>query len=48
MNNEQYLDALLSLPGLGSAQVSKDGQWVAWTWVRTAPTAEVYYAPTDA
>ena len=47
MQAEHYLDALLSLPGLYGAQVSRDGQWVAWTWMRMAPTAEVYVVPTD-
>lgn len=48
MTPEQYLDALLALPGLWGAQVSPDGKWVAWTWFRTDPAAEVYVAPTDA
>ena len=47
MNPEQYLDALLSLPGLNSPQVSPDKKWVAWTWYRTGPAADVYFAPTD-
>ena len=47
MTPEAYLDALLSLPGLYGAQVSPDGKWVAWAWARTAPTFEVYAAPTD-
>lgn len=44
---EDYLDALLSLPGLFGARVSADGKWVAWSWGRTAPTYEVFVAPTD-
>ncbi len=47
MNPEQYLDALLSLPGLTSPEVSPDKKWVAWTWFRTGPAADVYFAPTD-
>ena len=47
MTPEQYLDALLSLPGLYGAKASSDGKWVAWSWGRTAPTYEVYAAPTD-
>lgn len=27
--------------------MSPDGLWVAWSWYRTAPAAEVYVAPTD-
>jgi len=42
-----YLDALLTLPGLLGPAVSPDGLWVAWSWYRTAPAAEVYVAPTD-
>ena len=44
---DNYLDALLSLPGIIASKVSHDGKWVAWSWFRTAPTAEVYLAPTD-
>jgi dipeptidyl aminopeptidase/acylaminoacyl peptidase len=47
MNADEYLDALLSLPGMYGALPSRDGRWVAWSWMRTAPTAEVYAAPTD-
>ena len=47
MTPDQYLDALLSLPGLGAAAVSPDGRWVAWSWYRVHPAAEVYVAPTD-
>ena len=43
-----YLDALLALPGMAGAAVSRDARWVAWTWYRTGPTADVYVAPTDA
>jgi dipeptidyl aminopeptidase/acylaminoacyl peptidase len=44
---EDYLDALLRLPGLEFPKISKDGQWAAWTWYRTGPAADVYAAPTD-
>lgn len=47
MNAEHYLEALLSLPAAYTVHVSPDGTWVAWTWLRTAPTMEVYAAPTD-
>jgi len=47
MNNQDYLDALLSLPALSGATLSHDGKWVAWTWYRTAPTSEVYVTATD-
>jgi hypothetical protein len=30
MNPEEYLDALLALPGMWGSQVSRDGKWVAW------------------
>lgn len=53
MNSEQYLDALLSLPGMVISQsrmvhpkVSPDKKWVAWSWFRTGPAADVYLAPT--
>jgi dipeptidyl aminopeptidase/acylaminoacyl peptidase len=44
---EQYLDALLTLPGLYNPLVSLDGRRMAWTWFRTGPAADVYAAPTD-
>lgn len=54
MNREQYLDALLGLPGIVNSQsrmvspkVSPDKKWVAWSWYRTGPAADVYVAPTD-
>src|SRR5262245_10083820 len=47
MTPDEYLDALLTLPNLYDAAVSPDGRWVAWTWLRAGPTAEVYAAPTD-
>lgn len=47
MKSEEYLDALLALPGMWSPQVSRDGRWVAWTWFRTGPAADVFAAPTD-
>ncbi|MFW6112525.1 MAG: S9 family peptidase [Chloroflexota bacterium] len=48
MGTEDYLDALLSLPALADwPQVSRDGRWVAWTWLRVAPVADVWVAPTD-
>ncbi|GAB4549222.1 MAG: hypothetical protein OHK0023_13330 [Anaerolineae bacterium] len=48
MDSAAFLDALMTLPSIYGAQVSPNGQWVAWTWFRTAPTAEVYAVPTDA
>jgi dipeptidyl aminopeptidase/acylaminoacyl peptidase len=42
-----FLDALLNLPELEFPSVSRDGRWVAWTWYRTGPTADVYAVPTD-
>ncbi|HSG43261.1 MAG TPA: prolyl oligopeptidase family serine peptidase [Anaerolineales bacterium] len=50
MNPEEYLDALLNLPGIDDElwpQVSRDGKWVAWTWFHTGPAADVYAVPID-
>ena len=47
MDPEQYLDALLNLPGMISPQVSPNKKWIAWTWFRTGPAADVYAAPVD-
>jgi dipeptidyl aminopeptidase/acylaminoacyl peptidase len=47
MTPEEYLDALMSLPGMAHQRASRDGRWVAWTWFRAGPAANVYAAPTD-
>jgi dipeptidyl aminopeptidase/acylaminoacyl peptidase len=47
MNPGEYLEELLSLPGIWGAQVSRDSKWAAWSWFRTGPAANVYVAPTD-
>jgi len=54
MNSEQYLNALLSLPGMVISQsrmvgpkISPNNKWVAWSWYRTGPAADVYVAPVD-
>lgn len=47
MNPDQMLQAMLNLPLLRAPKVSRDGKWIAWTWFRTGPAADVYYAPTD-
>ncbi|MEJ2210315.1 MAG: prolyl oligopeptidase family serine peptidase [Anaerolineae bacterium] len=44
--DDPYLEALLTLPALEEPKVSPDGKWVAWTWYRTGPAADVYAAPT--
>ncbi|HZU12984.1 MAG TPA: prolyl oligopeptidase family serine peptidase [Chloroflexota bacterium] len=41
------LDALLAIPRLGASEVSRDGQWVAWTWFGAGEAADVFAAPTD-
>ncbi|MBT9174828.1 MAG: Dipeptidyl aminopeptidase BIII [candidate division WS2 bacterium] len=47
MRPEEYLDALLSLPGMVEPTVSPDGKWVAWSWFRVGPAADVFIAPSD-
>lgn len=44
-----YLDAVLQLPWIYRpwVQVSRDGKWIAWTWLGATEGAEVYAAPTD-
>lgn len=46
-SREKRLDALLTLPALFAPDISPDGRWVAWTWYRTGPAAEVFVVPTD-
>jgi Tol biopolymer transport system component len=47
MKPELMLEAMLNLPLLRAPKVSRDGKWIAWTWFRTGPAADVYCAPTD-
>jgi dipeptidyl aminopeptidase/acylaminoacyl peptidase len=47
MDPNEFLEALITLPTLDELQISRDGQWAAWTWYRTGPAADVYAAPTD-
>jgi dipeptidyl aminopeptidase/acylaminoacyl peptidase len=47
MTPEDYLEALLSLPGMYNPSVSRNREWVAWSWWRVGPAAEVFAAPTD-
>jgi dipeptidyl aminopeptidase/acylaminoacyl peptidase len=47
MDADRYLDALLSVPVLSGPVVSPDGGWVAWSWSRLGPAADVFAAPTD-
>src|SRR5579859_3279371 len=48
MNPNDYLDALTSLPKLGTSAISPDGRWAAWSWFGVGPTADVYVVATDA
>src|SRR3712207_6348869 len=47
MDADRYLEVLLSVPGLSGPEVSPDGSWVAWSWSRVGPAADVFAAPTD-
>ena len=47
MSRDLRLDALLSIPALFAPRVSPDGEWVAWSWSRLGPAADVFAAPTD-
>jgi dipeptidyl aminopeptidase/acylaminoacyl peptidase len=47
MNQDQYLEALLTLPRIYSPIVSLDGKWVAWTAFGAGDAADVYAAPSD-
>jgi dipeptidyl aminopeptidase/acylaminoacyl peptidase len=43
----RHLEALLSVPTLHAPVGSPDGRWVAWSWSRLGPAADVFAAPTD-
>ncbi len=47
MNTEEFLDGLLTLPGMFRPMVSRDRKWVAWTWFRMGPAADVFAVRTD-
>jgi dipeptidyl aminopeptidase/acylaminoacyl peptidase len=47
LSRDLRLDALLSIPALFAPRVSPDGKWVAWSWSRLGPAADVFAAPTD-
>ncbi|HSL01745.1 MAG TPA: alpha/beta fold hydrolase [Rubrobacteraceae bacterium] len=47
MPYDRRLEALLSVPALHAPQVSPDGEWVAWSWSRLGPAADVFAVPTD-
>ena len=47
MDAERFLESLLSVPVLSGPEVSPDGSWVAWSWSRVGPAADVFAAPTD-
>ncbi len=47
MNTDRYLEALLSVPTLYKPEVSPDGRWVAWSWSRLGPAADVFAVPAD-
>jgi dipeptidyl aminopeptidase/acylaminoacyl peptidase len=47
VSRDLRLDALLSIPALFAPRVSPDGKWVAWSWSRLGPAADVFAAPTD-
>jgi dipeptidyl aminopeptidase/acylaminoacyl peptidase len=44
---DRRLRALLSVPVLQAPKVSPDAEWVAWSWSRLGPAADVFAAPTD-
>ena len=46
-NPAEYLDDLLSVPLLSGPAVSPDGRWVAWSWSRLGPAADVFVSTTD-
>ena len=47
MTTDRHLETLLSVPALHGPEVSPDGRWVAWSWSRLGPAADVFAAPTD-
>ena len=46
MTPDHRLETLLSVPTLYGPEVSPDGRWVAWSWSRLGPAADVFAAPT--
>lgn len=48
MRDRDHLEALLAVPALAAPEISPDGRWVAWSWFRTGPAADVFVTPADA
>jgi dipeptidyl aminopeptidase/acylaminoacyl peptidase len=46
-SQETFLDQLLQVPRLYDPAVSRDGRWVAWTWLGAGSAADVYAAALD-
>ena len=47
MQPDSHLEALLSIPALAAPAISPDGAWIAWSWGRIGPAADVFVAPVD-
>jgi len=50
MNDQNFLDQILSLPRIDDellAKSSKDGKWIAWTWFNTGEVSDVFVVPSD-
>jgi dipeptidyl aminopeptidase/acylaminoacyl peptidase len=47
VNRPDRLQVLLSVPALAAPEVSPDGRWLAWSWFRAGPAADVFAAPAD-
>jgi Tol biopolymer transport system component len=50
MTAEEYLDALLTIPNIDDdilPMVSRDGKWVAWTWLQVGSACDVFAVLTD-
>ncbi len=47
VSKDELFDALLTVPGIAAYSVSPDSRWVAWSWFRIGPAADVYAAPTS-
>ncbi|MCZ7575276.1 MAG: prolyl oligopeptidase family serine peptidase [Ardenticatenaceae bacterium] len=47
MTNDPFLQQLLSLPTVMSAELSPDGRWVAFVWYRVHENLDVFAVPTN-
>ena len=47
MDEDSFLEALLSIPEIYEPIISKDSKYVAYTWINVHPNLDVFVVSTD-